>query len=133
MALQSDWLQKNYYDVLGVPETATDEEISRAYRRLARQLHPDVNPNNKEAEERFKEASAAYDVIGDPTKRKEYDEGRRLLRAGGGRGFGGYPFGSPGEGVFTVRVDDLGDLDDIGGLGGLFGDVLGGPRHPSGR
>src|SRR5581483_2072350 len=133
MAVQSDWLQKNYYDVLGVPETATDEEVSRAYRRLARQLHPDVNPDNKEAEERFKDVSAAYDVIGDPTKRKEYDEARRLLRGDDGRGFGGSPFGSPGEGGFTVRINDLGDLDDLGGLGGLFGDVFGGRRRSSGR
>ncbi|MEW6470971.1 MAG: molecular chaperone DnaJ [Actinomycetota bacterium] len=133
MAVQSDWLEKNFYDVLGVPETATDEEISRAYRRLARQLHPDVNPDNKEAEERFKEVSAAYDVVGDPAKRKEYDEARRLLRAGVGPGFGGSGFSGPGESGFTFRIDDLGDFDDLGGFGGLFGDLLGGRRRATAR
>jgi len=138
MAVQSDWLQKDYYEVLGVPETSSDEEISRAYRRLARQFHPDVNPNNKEAEERFKDISAAYDVVGDPAKRKEYDEARRLMRAGVGPGFGGSPFGGPGQGGFTIRVDEAGDFGDLGGLGDLFGDLLGGrrrrpDRRPSGR
>ena len=130
MAVQSDWLQKNYYDVLGVPETASDVEISRAYRRLARQLHPDVNPNDKEAEERFKEVSAAYDVIGDPTKRKEYDEARRLMRSGFGSGAGGFRFGGPVDGGFTVRIEDLGDLGDLGGFGDLFGNLVFGRRRP---
>ncbi len=135
MAVQTDWLEKDYYEVLGVPEDAGEKEITRAYRKLARQLHPDANPNNPEAEERFKEVSAAYDVIGDPEKRKEYDEIRRLgpMAAGFGPGAGA---GGPGPGGgFSFRVDDLGDL---GGLGGLFGDLFGGgagrgPRQRAGR
>lgn len=130
MAVQSEWLQKNYYDVLGVPQTATDHEISRAYRRLARELHPDVNPNNKEAEERFKEVSVAYDVLGDPAKRKEYDEARRLMQCGVGSGFGGAPFGGHGDGGFTVRIDDLADLDDLAGFSDVFGDLLFGRGRP---
>jgi molecular chaperone DnaJ len=130
MAVQTEWLQKNYYEVLGVPETASDEEISRAYRRLARRLHPDVNPGDKEAEERFKEVSAAYDVIGDALKRKEYDEARRLLRAGAGAAFG--PFGG-GEGGYTIHIDDAGDLGDLGGFGDVFGDLFGPGRRTSRR
>ncbi len=104
---------KNLYDVLGVPKTATQEEIKRAYRRLARQWHPDKNPDNPEAEERFKEIQAAYDVLSDPEKRKRYDA-----------------FGSPDgrlgpEGTFVF--EDLGDLfSGLGGLGDLFGDLFGG-------
>jgi molecular chaperone DnaJ len=114
MPPQREWLQTDYYQVLGVPQTATDKEITRAYRKLAKQYHPDANPG---AEERFKEISAAYDVLGDPAKRKEYDEVRRLGASGLG-GFGG--FGGPGGATF--RVEDLGDLGDLfGGLGGIFG------------
>jgi molecular chaperone DnaJ len=122
MAVQTEWLEKDYYKVLGVPETASDKDIQRAYRKLARQYHPDANPNNAEAEERFKEISAAYDVIGDADKRKEYDELRRLgpMAAGFGGGSGG--FGG-------IRVEDLGGFD----LGDLFGDMFGGrARRPGG-
>ncbi|MDQ1444244.1 MAG: molecular chaperone DnaJ [Acidimicrobiaceae bacterium] len=107
MAPQREWFEKDYYKVLGVSDTATEKEITRAYRRLAKQYHPDANPG---AEDRFKEVSAAYDVLGDGAKRKEYDEVRRL-----GPGAGGFrPFD---DGGFTsFRVDDLGDL-----FGGLFG------------
>ena len=79
MAAQREWLEKDYYEVLGVARTATDKEITRAYRKLAKQFHPDANPG---AEDRFKEISAAYDVLGDAAKRKEYDEVRRLGAAG---------------------------------------------------
>ena len=122
MAVQTEWLEKDYYKVLGVPEDAGEKEITRAYRKLARQLHPDANPNNPEAEERFKEVSAAYDVIGDAEKRKEYDEVRRMGPMAAGFGPGA---GQPGPGGYSFRVDDLGDL---GGLGGLFGDLFGGGR-----
>lgn len=111
MAVQAEWLEKDYYKVLGVPETATDKEIQRAYRRLARRYHPDANPGDRDAEERFKEISAAYDVIGDPSKRKDYDEVRRL-----GPTTAGVPGGFAGFGTADVGGFDLGDL---------FGDVFG--------
>jgi molecular chaperone DnaJ len=97
------------YKTLGVSKKATDEEIKKAYRKLARKYHPDRNPDDKEAEEKFKEISAAYDVLGDPEKRKEYDEGGVFAGFGGGPG-GGAPFGT-----------------GPGGFGGFdFGDILGG-------
>src|SRR5487761_2791368 len=74
---EREWFEKDYYKVLGLSSSATDKEITRAYRKLAKQLHPDTNPGS---EERFKEVSVAYDVLGDDAKRKEYDEGRRRLR-----------------------------------------------------
>ena len=87
MAAQREWLEKDYYQTLGVSATATDKELTRAYRKLAKQYHPDANPAS---EDKFKEISAAYDVLGDAAKRKEYDEVRRLGAAGfGGGGFGG--------------------------------------------
>jgi molecular chaperone DnaJ len=114
VAPNREWLEKDYYQVLGVPSTATDKEITRAYRKLAKQFHPDANPG---AEDRFKEITAAYDVLGDAAKRKEYDEIRRLGATGLG-GLGG--FGGPGGATF--RVEDLGDLGDLlGGLGVNFG------------
>ncbi|HLI74936.1 MAG TPA: molecular chaperone DnaJ [Acidimicrobiales bacterium] len=129
MVAQREWLDKDYYEVLGVSSTATDKEITRAYRKLAKQYHPDANPGS---EDRFKEISAAYDVLGDAAKRKEYDEIRRLGASGlggFGGGFGGGGFGGPGGGTF--RVEDLGDLGDLlGGLGGVFGG--GGRRGRSG-
>ncbi|MHB8329184.1 MAG: molecular chaperone DnaJ [Acidimicrobiales bacterium] len=121
MVAQREWLEKDYYAVLGVSSTATDKEITRAYRKLAKQYHPDANPGS---EERFKEIAGAYDVLGDAAKRKEYDEIRRLQAAGLG-GFGGGGFGGPGG--TTFRVEDLGDL--FGGLGGAFG---GGKRARAG-
>ena len=82
MAPQREWFEKDYYKVLGVPEGAPEKDVSRAYKKLAKQFHPDANPGNKEAEERFKEISAAYDVVGDTEKRKEYDEVRRMVASG---------------------------------------------------
>src|SRR5579872_1024857 len=124
MAPQREWFEKDYYKVLGVADTATAKEIGRAYRKLAKQYHPDANPGS---EERFKEVSAAYDVLGDEARRKEYDEVRRLGPAG--NIFGGP--GAGGGGGFTTgfRVDDRGDL--IGnsfGRGG--GRARGGGRSP---
>jgi molecular chaperone DnaJ len=106
MAVQREWYEKDYYKVLGVVSTATDKEITRAYRKLAKQYHPDANPGS---EDRFKEISAAYDVLGDPDKRKEYDEVRKHGPLGG--------FGTPGGGG-TFRMEDFGDIGDI--FGGLF-------------
>src|SRR6478735_10506733 len=120
MAPQREWFEKNYYEVLGVDESATPKDITRAYRKLARQHHPDANPGNDQSEERFKEVSAAYDVLGDESKRKEYDEVRAL---GGGNPFGGgfNPTSGPGgfKGQtfdFNVGADGLGDV-----LGQMFG------------
>lgn len=113
MAAQREWLEKDYYKVLGVDKGATDKDIARAYRKLAKQYHPDAHPGS---EERFKEISAAYDVLGDTAKRKEYDEVRSLSESG----FAGNPFAragaTPGPGGFTnFRVEDLGDI-----LGNIF-------------
>ena len=135
MAVQGDWLEKDYYDVLGVAGSASDKEITRAYRKLARRLHPDANPGDHAAEERFKEVSAAYDVVGDPDKRREYDEARRVAAMGGAG------FGSGGSGGFNVRVDstgslyDVGDLGDLGGIDDLLGGLFGtsGGRRPRSR
>lgn len=119
MAPQREWFETDYYAVLGVPETATAKEITRAYRKLARKHHPDANPNDATAEDKFKEVSAAYDVLGDDAKRKEYDEVRKMGTMGG---FGpGGPGGAPGftaPGGFTFEGGD-------GGLGDLFGGLFG--------
>jgi len=122
---QREWFEKDYYAVLGVSSEATQKDITKAYRKLARENHPDTNKGDTAAEERFKEISAAYDVVGDADKRTKYDEVRRLGSVGGGfpGGGGGGGFGGFGGGAEGV---DLGDL-----LGGLFGRGRrggGGPR-----
>jgi len=111
VAPQREWFEKDYYRVLGVSESASKSEITKAYRKLARDNHPDTNPGDVAAEERFKEVSAAYDVLGDDAKRKEYDDVRRMGPLGGMGGAGG-----PGGGF---RFEDVGDLGDL--FGGLFG------------
>jgi molecular chaperone DnaJ len=120
MAPQREWFETDYYDVLGVSPSASEKDITRAYRKLAKQYHPDANPGNKEAEEKFKEVSAANEVLSDPEKRKEYDEVRRMVASGayaGGPGGPGGGFGfNPGAGGF--QFDDTVDLGDL--LGGLF-------------
>lgn len=115
MAPQREWLERDYYAVLGVAKDASADEIKKAYRKLARSNHPDANPGDASAEQRFKEVGEAYAVVGDETKRREYDELRRL----GASGFGG---GMPGgfEGA---------DLSDL--LGSLFG-AAGGPGPGAG-
>lgn len=118
MAPQREWFEKDYYKILGVSDTATPKEITRAYRKLARELHPDANPDNASAEERFKEVSAAYDVVGDEAKRKEYDEVRTLGPAAGGFGGGGFPPGGPGGNPFGGGAAGGADFSDL--LGGLF-------------
>ena len=115
---QHDWLEQDFYKVLEVDKEANEKDITKAYRKLARQYHPDANPDDAKAEERFKEISAAYDVVGDEEKRKEYDDIRRLGPMGGGFGggnSGGGGFGG-GSGGFNFDGVDLGDL-----LGGVFG------------
>ena len=111
MAAQREWYEKDYYQALGVSDTATAKEITKAYRKLARELHPDKNPGDAAAEERFKAVSAAYDVLGDEAKRAEYDEVRRLGPMGGGGPAGG----------FTFNMDDAA----ASGLGDLFGQMFG--------
>jgi molecular chaperone DnaJ len=122
MAIQREWFEKDYYKVLGVQETATPKEIKSAFRKLSRQYHPDANAGDPAAEERFKEISAAYDVVGDEAKRKEYDEARRLGPMAGG--FGG-PAGGPGN--YTFTTDNLGDLGDL--FGNLFNRSRGSNRR----
>jgi molecular chaperone DnaJ len=127
-----DWVEKDYYKTLGVEKTATAEQIKKAYRKLARDLHPDHNKDNKGAEDRFKEVSEAYDVLSDKKKRAEYDETRDLFASGRG---GGAPFGFPGGGTGgTGGVPfDLSDLFGQGGgagggasVGDLFGTIFSG-------
>ena len=119
MAPQREWFDQDYYKVLGVESSATDKDITRAYRSLAKQFHPDANPGDATAEERFKEVSAAHDVLGDAEKRKEYDQVREMVASGGGRGFGPGGSGPGGFNAQNVFFEDLGGLGDI--FGGLFG------------
>jgi molecular chaperone DnaJ len=129
VAPQREWFEKDYYKVLGVDPSATDKDITRAYRKLAKQLHPDANPGDTAAEERFKEVSAAHEVLGDTEKRKEYDQVREMAAAGPGGFGGGFGPGRPGgpggfgAGGRTFQFDDV-DLGDI--FGGMFGGAGGG-------
>lgn len=109
----SDWVTKDFYKVLGVSKDASAAEIKKAYRRLARDNHPDSKPGDKAAEDRFKAVSEAYHVLSDPERRKEYDEQRTLFGTGfGAGGEGGFRFpGGAGGGGF--------DISDL--LGGIFG------------
>jgi molecular chaperone DnaJ len=133
-----DWLEKDYYAALGVAKDASAADIKKAYRKLARELHPDKNPGDVAAEARFKEVSEAYDVLHDDAKRKEYDETRALFAGGAYRGGGnGYPGGFPGNGGFagggrTFDASDMFGNADLGDLfGGLFGNSGAGRRTTS--
>ena len=123
-----DWIDKDFYRELGVSSDATDAEIKKSYRKLARELHPDANPGNAQAEARFKAVSEAYGVLGDGEKRKQYDEARRLFGSGGFRpgGFGGFGGGGSGGGS-SFDFGDLFSGQQAGGAagGGGISDLLG--------
>jgi molecular chaperone DnaJ len=144
MSSTRDFIEKDYYAALGVAKDADAAAIKKAYRQLARELHPDKNPGNTQAETRFKEVSEAYDVLSDAKRRAEYDEARRMFGSGGFRpgagapgGFpGGFPGGAPGGQPF-----DLGDIfggagapgaGRAGGLGDIFGGLFTGGAAPGG-
>ncbi len=126
-----DYMEKDYYKILGVAKTATPDEIKKAFRKLARDNHPDQHPGDSGAEKRFKEISEANSVLSDPEKRKEYDEARSLF----GQGFrfpgsGGRP-GAPTQGV---NLDDLfRNSGGEGGLGDIFGGLFGGGAQAGAR
>src|SRR5687768_5097670 len=126
---------KDFYAVMGVPSTATQDEIKKAYRKLAKKYHPDANANDVKAAERFKEISEANNVLGDAGKRKQYDDMRRL-GAFGGFGFGGAPRGGPTQrgpsagANPNINFQDF-DIGGLGGLGDLFGSIFGGARGQS--
>lgn len=127
---RADWAQKDFYKVLGVSKDATAAEIKKAYRKLARANHPDSNPGDSAKHEKFKEVAEAYDVVGDPEKRKKYDEMRALYGSGGFPGFG--RGGHSGGGGFNLD-DLLRDRAGGGGFGDMFGDLFGGRRTQQAR
>lgn len=111
--------KRDYYEVLGVQKGATDKEIKNAYRKVAKKYHPDTNPDNPDAEAKFKEATEAYEVLSDSDKRARYDQfGHAAFEQGGGGagGFGGF-------GGFDFNGADMGDM-----FGDIFGDIFGGGR-----
>lgn len=128
-----NWLTDDFYKTLGVSEDASESDIKKAYRKLSRKYHPDLNPDDKQAEKKFKEISEAYDVLSDKEQREEYDQIRRYGASGmgaGGFGGGGFSGGYPGADAFggfrggtsaNINIDDL--------LGGLFGGSTGGSRR----
>lgn len=120
-----DWIDKDFYHELGVSSDASDAEIKKAYRKLARELHPDANPGNAQAEARFKAVSEAYGVVGDAEKRKQYDEARRLFGSGGFRPGGGFGGGFGSGGTSFDFGDIFGGQQAAAGGGGGLGDILG--------
>lgn len=160
--MQREWADKDFYKELGVSSDASQDDIKKAYRKLARDLHPDANPDDKNAEERFKRVSEANAVLSDPDKRKEYDELKAMLASGfggfggaggygGAGGFGGKTGGfggfGPGGGNYQYTYSTGGDGFDIGdlfggatqggnaggGFGNIFGDLFNQGRSRGGR
>jgi molecular chaperone DnaJ len=133
----ADWANKDFYKILGVAKDADQATIKKAYRKLAREHHPDSKPGDKVAEDRFKQVAEAYDVVGDAAKRKEYDDMRAMFAGAGAGGRGGFPggFGQGGQttsGGFDVS-DLFGDLFNRGaGGGGGFGTRTRAPRPARG-
>jgi molecular chaperone DnaJ len=135
-----DWLEKDFYAILGVPQGADEATIKKAYRKLARKMHPDQNAGDPKAEERFKEVGEAYSVLNDPEQRRQYDQIRAMTH-GGARFTAGAPGGGGFEDLFSglfsggggnVRFSTGGgggqpDLQDL--LGGLFGAGAGQPGY----
>jgi len=117
--MNRDWLEKDFYATLGVDRKSSADEIKKKYRKLARELHPDKNPGDAAAEERFKAVSEAYDVLSDDKKRAEYDEARDMLASGG---FGPGGFGTGGR----VNLEDLFGGGGANADAGAFSDILGG-------
>ena len=122
--------KKDYYEILGVSKTATDDELKKAFRKKAKQWHPDANPDNKkEAEAKFKEVNEAYEVLSNPQKRQMYDQfGTADPQQAG---FGGGPFGG-GNGYYSYSTSDFGDFGDLGDIfSSFFGGGFGGQRQNS--
>ncbi len=120
---------KDYYKILGVNRDADDKTIKKAYRKLARQYHPDVNPDNKQAEEKFKDINEAYEVLSDPAKRTKYDQlgadWSHWQQMGGSPGdFDWQQWASPGRGGGGMRYTTTEDLGDLFGGGGIFSDFF---------
>ena len=118
-------MKKDYYEILGISKTATAEEIKKAYRKVAMQYHPDRNPGDKAAEEKFKEAAEAYEILGDADKRSQYDRFGHNAFQGGRGGFGG---GMNMDDIFSQFGDIFGD-----GFGSFFGGAAGGGSRQRGR
>ena len=123
---------KDYYKILGVDRKASDDEIRKAYRKLAKQYHPDYNPNNKQAEDRFKEINEAYEVLSDSKKRSHYDRLGSDYSQWQRRGSGDFDWSQYGTGFpggTRVNMDDLNDLFGGGGINGFsdfFQTIFGG-------
>ena len=132
-----NWITDDFYKALGVSEDASESDIKKAYRKLSRKYHPDLNPGDAAAEKKFKEISEAYDVLSDKKQREEYDQIRRYGAAGmggfGGGGFGGGSYtGYPGADAFGGFSNGGAGINIDGLLGGLFGGSAGGSRRTAG-
>jgi molecular chaperone DnaJ len=111
--------KRDYYEVLGVDKNASEDEIKKAYRKIAIKYHPDKNPGDKSAEEKFKEAAEAYDVLHDAQKRQQYDQfGFNAPGGGGTGGFGGFGGSMNMDDIFSMFGDIFGGHSGFGGFGG---------------